>query len=154
MDSLILWLYHLCLLLVHTGHVDNIAGLSQQESVAQDAAERVSDALVEAGVPDLPVTCSPFRLGVRSGEADCWGVSPWLWRLRVAMLHVPSLGWASHEDISSLVGHFTFRALVRKELLATFRARTSNTARTATSVAQCTRLTCQSGTLRVVRWRC
>ena len=45
--------------LVHTEYVDNFVGLSQQESVAPDAAERVSDALVKAGLPVHPVTCSP-----------------------------------------------------------------------------------------------
>ena len=38
------------------------------------------------------------------------------------MLHVASRGCASEDEISSLVGHFTFRALVRRELLATFSA--------------------------------
>ena len=41
-----------------------------------------------------------------------------LWRLRITLLYVASLGWASEHEISSLVGHFTFRALVRRKLLA------------------------------------
>ena len=44
--------------LVHTEYVDNFVGLSQQEGVARDAAERVSDALVEDGLPVHPVICS------------------------------------------------------------------------------------------------
>ena len=41
-----------------------------------------------------------------------------LWRFPIVMLHVASRGSASEGEISSLVGHFTFRALVRRELLA------------------------------------
>ena len=37
--------------LVHTEHVDNFVGLSQQERVARDAAELVSGALIKAGLP-------------------------------------------------------------------------------------------------------
>ena len=60
-------------------------------------------------------------LGWEFDEDSCWGMSRCgLWRLRTAMLHVASQGWASEDEISSLVGHFTFRALVRRELLATF----------------------------------
>ena len=95
--------------------------LSQQESVARDAADRVSDALVEAGLLVRPVTCSPrrgdFSLGVRSVEASCWSD---------ALALAPSCctaacrikGWAS-EKSDPLVGHFTFRAQVRRELRAT-----------------------------------
>ena len=109
--------------LVHTEYVDNFVGLVQQESVARDAAERVS------GTGQSRLACSPchllpregdIRLGVRSSEAECWGVSPWALGLRDAMLCVASLGWATEDEISSLVGHFTFRALVRREPLAIF----------------------------------
>ena len=44
---------------MHTEYVDNFVGLSQQESVARNAAERVSGALVEAGLPVHPVTYFP-----------------------------------------------------------------------------------------------
>ena len=45
-----------------------------------------------------------------------------LWCLRTALLHVASLGWATEDEIRSLVGHFTFLAPVRSELLAAFSA--------------------------------
>ena len=45
--------------LVHTECADNFVGLSKQKGVARDAAERVSSALVETGLLDHPVTCSP-----------------------------------------------------------------------------------------------
>ena len=80
-------------------------GLSQQESMARDAAERVYDALVKAGLPVHPVTCSPreFRLGVRSVEAVVWVSRRGLWRFRVALLHVASLGWARTKSVLWLV---------------------------------------------------
>ena len=84
--------------------------------------KRVADALVKAGLPVHPATCS---LG---GETLGWDFDPerpvvgvsrrGLWRLRTAMLHVASRGWASEDEISSLVGRFT----VRRELLTTFSA--------------------------------
>ena len=45
-------------LLVHTECVDKFVGLSQQESLAWDEAERVYRALVKAGFNVHPVTCS------------------------------------------------------------------------------------------------
>ena len=107
--------------LVHTEHVDNFVGLSQRESVAQYAAERVSDALVEARRPVHPVTCS-------SGGGRHWAGSSTRRRsaspgvLAPPYCHASSPGWASKDEISSLVGHFMFRALVRRELLAFFSA--------------------------------
>ena len=89
-------------LLVHTEYVDNFVGLSKKESVTRDAAERVSDALVKAGLPVHPVTCS---LGAETlgWEFDplrpVVGVSR-----RVASLHVASLCWASENEISSWFG--------------------------------------------------
>ena len=47
-----------------------LVGLSQQEGVARDAAERVSDALVEVGLPVHPVTFSP------RGETFGWDFDP------------------------------------------------------------------------------
>ena len=46
-----------------------------------------------------------------------------LWRLRVAMLHVASFGLGKRRrDQFFDVGHFMFRALVRRQLLATLSA--------------------------------
>ena len=77
-------------------------------------------------MPVHPVNCSP------AGETLGWDLAPerlvvgesrrGLGCLRTAMLHVASCGWASEDEISSLVGHFTFRALVRRELMATLSA--------------------------------
>ena len=73
-----------------------------------------------------------FTLSLVPPETKGWEFDPlrpvvgvsrrWLWRVRVALLRVASLGWAIEDEISSLVGHYTFLALVRRELLATFSA--------------------------------
>ena len=93
--------------------------------MAVDAAERGSGTLVKAGLPVHFVTCSSGRETL-GWEFDLVrpvvGLSRrGLWRLRVAMLHVGSLGWASEDEISSLVGHFTFRSLVRSSKLLSVR---------------------------------
>ena len=67
--------------LAHTEYVDSFVGLSEQ----------------------LVLPGRDFRLGVRPDEAGCWGVSPWTWRLRVAMLRVVSLGWARTSSVVWLV---------------------------------------------------
>ena len=105
-------------LLVHTEYGDYFVALSRQESASKGAAERVSGALVQVGLPVLPVTCSSVR------ETSGWEFDPTklvvvfsrhpVWRLPLAILHVASLGWASQDEISFLVGYFTFRALVRR----------------------------------------
>ena len=87
--------------------------------MAWDAAERVCDALVEAGLP--------VRHLFPKGETSGWEFEPGrpvvgvsrrgLRRLRVAMLHIASMGWVSEDEI-----FLTFRALVRRESLATFSA--------------------------------
>ena len=75
-------------------------GLSQKEGVARDA---------ETFGWDL------------DPERQVVGVSRrGLWRLRTAMLHVASRCWASEDEISSLVGHFTFRAVVLERFLGYF----------------------------------
>ena len=95
-------LCHPCLFLVHTEYVDYFVALSRQESASKGAAERVSGALVQGGLPVLPVTCSSL------GETLGWEFDPTkpvvvvsrtgVWRLRLAMLHVASLGWASQDE--------------------------------------------------------
>ena len=84
-------------------------GLSQQESVARDAAERGSDAWFKAGFPVHPVTCSP------GGETLGWEFDPLrpvvgvsrrgLWRLRIALLHVASSVWAREHLATCSAAH-------------------------------------------------
>ena len=73
--------------------------LSRQESASKGAAERVSGALFEVGLPVLAVTCSSVgeTLGSMFDPTKPVVVVSrrGLWRLRLAMLHVASLGWAS-----------------------------------------------------------
>ena len=40
------------------------------------------------------------------------------WRLRLALLHVVKVGWASGREISALLGHCTTRGLIRREVLS------------------------------------
>ena len=67
---------------------------------------------------ELAVDFSQRRLNKLRAQ----GVCRWMLTEKCLAVGFGVQGWASEDEISSLVGHFMFRALVRTELLATFSA--------------------------------
>ena len=58
-------------------------------------------------------------MGGLSRDFPCVGVNPRIaWKIRLAIMEVLALGFASGDTVCVLVSHFTCRALIRRELLA------------------------------------
>jgi len=106
---------------LHTEYVDNFVARSQEEAPARARAEQVRQALVDAGLPCHEVECT------RGGETLGWSFAEdaptvsasrrGAWRLKLALQGMADRGRATGDEVSVLIGHYTFRALVRRELL-------------------------------------
>ena len=108
--------------MIHTQYVDNFLALSQRPEPARRAAEAVRAAFDAAALPHHGVEES------RGGEALGWefgssapvvGTTPRaIWRLRAAISEILRRGACSGDVLRVLVGHFTMRALIRREMLS------------------------------------
>ena len=111
---------------LHTEYVDNFVALSQKGGPVLKAATDVRDELTAAGLPCHEVECS------QGGETLGWSFderAPTVcvsrkgaWRLRLGLQELLRRGRASGDDLSCIIGHFTFRALIRRELLSCLNA--------------------------------
>ena len=111
---------------VHAEYVDNFTALSRSLPAARGAAEAVHAQLEAAGLPTHGVESSVGgdTLGWSYGR-DLATFSPSarrVWRWRYAAQELLRRGWASPDDVRSVLGHATFMALCRRELLSCFSA--------------------------------
>ena len=111
---------------IHTEYVDNFVALSQVPGVAAEAASRVEKEFNARGLPTHPVE-SGVGLGTLGWHFDatspCVTVTPRrLWKLRLGVLELLKRGWADGKTVEKIVGHLTFVALLRRELLSCFQA--------------------------------
>ena len=108
--------------LIHTEYVDNVVGYSQSAAPAAEAASAVHAAFEGLGLPTHGVETSAggSSLGWQfSEEAPQVSVSPRrIWRLRLGIKELIRRGSCSGRELEAIIGHFTFCALLRRELLA------------------------------------
>ena len=107
---------------IHTEYVDNFLALSNVETTAKSAADSVRDNLNLSGLPTHTATVS------RGGSALGWEFSETsanvsvsrssTWRLRMGITGLLQRNKVSGKELSKITGHFTFRALIRRELLS------------------------------------
>ena len=107
---------------VHTQYVDNYIALSLDRAHVEESTNQAAAALRSRGLPRHPVEISA------GGETLGWhidadsaiiGVNPrTAWRLHFAIDAILSLGSVRGDILECLVGQFTFRALLRRELLS------------------------------------
>ena len=114
---------------VHTGYVDNLIALGRSRDPVERLATLVDKALTGAGFPTLEVEVS--RGGDTLGwhfdeEIPCVGINlRGAWRFRMGRMGIEALlmkGAATGDELSAVVGHYTFRALIRRELLSALSA--------------------------------
>ena len=109
----------------HTEYVDNFAALALEPERANSWMRSVRKRLMQLGLPvhDVEEATSDIRLfgwqidGIRGKVAPTRERG---WRLRYALLEVCRRGRASGREIEKLVGHATFIALLRREILSVF----------------------------------
>ena len=112
--------------LIHTEYADNFESYAYQPALVSKAATEVEGLLNDAGLPthDVFVTKGGVSLGWEfSAVEPILGVSKrGMWRLRLGLLEFARRGYGSGHQLEILVGHFTSRALLRRELLSVFGA--------------------------------
>ena len=109
---------------LHTEYVDNFVALSQDVGLVGQLAAVVGDELNRRGLPTHPVEVCQDTLGWRFNES-CPRVQMnprRLWKLRLAILQLLQDGWASGKLVEKIVGHITFAALLRREILSCLQA--------------------------------
>ena len=108
--------------LIHTEYADNFESYAYQEPLVAKAATEVEGLLNDAGLPthEVLVTKGGASLGWEfSAVEPILGVSNrGMWRLRLGLLEFARRGYGSGHQLEILVGHFTSRALLRRELLS------------------------------------
>eukprot|EP00435_Cladocopium_sp_Y103_P028683 s382_g7.t1 len=111
---------------IHTQYVDNFVALSQRPHVAADIASQVGRALNERQLPTHAVEASAGgdTLGWHFDEQQpqVMMTPRRLWKLKMGIEELLDQGWASGKLIEKVVGHLTFAALLRRELLSCFEA--------------------------------
>ena len=112
--------------LIHTEYADNFESYAYHEPLVAKAAKSVEILLNDAGLPthDVFVTKGGASLDWEfSAVEPILGVSNrGMWRLRLGLLEFARRGYGSGHQLEILVGHFTSRALLRRELLSIFGA--------------------------------
>ena len=112
--------------MIHTEYADNFESYAYNEHTVRAAAEGVESRLNDAGLPTHPVqvTRGGASLGWHlSATEPILGVSVrTMWRLRFGLLEFARRGFGTGHQLEILVGHFTSRALLRRELLSVFGA--------------------------------
>ncbi|CAK0863277.1 unnamed protein product, partial [Prorocentrum cordatum] len=107
---------------VHTEYVDNFVALGTDGEEGRRMATEVGEALKADGLGVHPVTCS------RGGDALGWHFDEWrpavgvaprtAWRLILGLRELLRRGRASGAQLRSIVGHITFRVLLRRPILS------------------------------------
>lgn len=107
---------------IHTEYVDNIVALGVNLEAVEGRATAVKSALGQHGLPTHPVE------GGVGGDTLGWhfaedrpivGVSlRSAWRLRLGLVELCRRGRCSGDELRSTIVHYTFRALMRRELLS------------------------------------
>lgn len=110
--------------MIHTEYAGNFESYAYREHLVAEAAKGVEGLLNDALLPtdDVFVTKGGASLGWEfSAVEPILGVSVrGMWRLRLGLLEFARRGFGSGHQLEILVGHFTSRALLRRELLAVF----------------------------------
>ncbi|CAK0839946.1 unnamed protein product, partial [Prorocentrum cordatum] len=107
---------------VHTEYVDNFVALGTDGEEGRRMATEVGEALKADGLGVHPVTCS------RGGDTLGWHFDEWrpavgvaprtAWRLILGLRELLRRGRASGAQLRSIVGHITFRVLLRRPILS------------------------------------
>ncbi|CAK0904200.1 unnamed protein product, partial [Prorocentrum cordatum] len=111
--------------IAHTECVDNFARFGRGPAVVRDVVARVRGRLVAAGPPthEAQGSVGGDALGWHFTEGGRCSMSlRTARRLRQAPLRVVKLGRASGREMSALLGHFTTRGLIRREVLSASQA--------------------------------
>ena len=110
--------------MIHTEYADKFESYAYEKKTEADAASGVEAKLNNAGLPIhiVGVACGEDSLGWHFSPTEpILGVSPrGVWRLRVGLLEFARRGYGTAHQLENPVGHFTSRALLRRELLAVF----------------------------------
>lgn len=110
--------------MIHTEYADNFESYAYKASLVKATATGVKAKLNDAGLTTHPVgvTCGRDSLGWHFSAIELiLGVSTkGMWRLRLGLLEFAKRGRGTAHQLKILVGHFTSRALPRRELLAVF----------------------------------
>ena len=111
---------------IHTEYVDNFVALSQKPGVVAEAAALVGSEFQARGLPTHPVESGVGMdtLGWHFSETSpSVTVTPRrLWKLRLGVQELLKKGWSDGKTIEKVIGHLTFAALLRRELLSCFQA--------------------------------
>ncbi|CAK0791906.1 unnamed protein product, partial [Prorocentrum cordatum] len=106
-------------------YVDGVAVVGLEANLVTSDCERVAAKLealglkckgVEAAGSDTTFTGLSFE--VASGKIRLSRSRTW--KLRLALLHTASRGWASGDELRHLLGHWCWAAILRRELLSVF----------------------------------
>ncbi|CAK0812627.1 unnamed protein product, partial [Prorocentrum cordatum] len=104
-------------------YVDGAAVVGVDYAETMGTGQRVRDSLDAAGLtcqglegPSAEATFAGLVFDEAKGRV---GLSRWrMWRIRLSLLHVADRGSATGDEMRVLLGHFTWGALVRRELLS------------------------------------
>ena len=111
---------------IHTEYVDNFVALAQQPGIVAEAAALVSAEFQARGLPTHPVESGVGMdtLGWHFSESSpSVAVTPRrLWKLRFGVQELLKKGWSDGKTVEKIIGHLTFAALLRRELLSCFQA--------------------------------
>ena len=106
----------------HTEYVDNFLAISQRPEVAQSVSQEVASALRQSGLPVHAPTCGTGAVALgwsfHALRPSIGASQRSMWRMRLGLLELVRRGSATGRQISIVTGHYTFRALIRRELLA------------------------------------
>eukprot|EP00971_Amphidinium_carterae_P328838 6460920-Amphidinium_carterae.2 len=109
---------------VHTQYVDNFICLSQSERVGRKVAEDADSRLRARGLPThgVEVSTGGTTLGwtFDSEQPMVYVSRASAWRLIFALEELARRGRASGRELSVVIGHYTMRSLIRRELLSVF----------------------------------
>ncbi|CAK0841243.1 unnamed protein product, partial [Prorocentrum cordatum] len=108
-------------------YVDGAAVVGLDYAETLETGQRVRDSLDAAGLtckglegPSAEATFTGLVFDEAKGRV---GLSRRrMWRIRLSLLHVADRGSATGDEVRVLLGHFTWGALVRRELLSIFSA--------------------------------
>lgn len=109
---------------LHTEYVDNFIALSQEAGVVGPLAAAVGAELNKRGLATHPVEHNQQTLGWQFSETkpEVHMTPHRLWKLRLGIAELLSRGWATGKLVERLVGHITFAALLRREVLSCLQA--------------------------------
>ena len=111
---------------IHTEYVDNFVALAQQPGIVAEAAALVGAEFQARGLPTHPVESGVGMdtLGWHFSESSpSVAVTPRrLWKLRFGVQELLKKGWSDGKTVEKIIGHLTFAALLRRELLSCFQA--------------------------------